>query len=44
MTSADLILRRLDEIERKLGRMMEEATDPNSHRLFGTPGESSKPW
>ena len=44
MTSADslsLILRRLDEIERKLDRMMEELRPP-SHRLFGTPGQSSK--
>ena len=44
MTSADsisLILRRLDEIERKLDRIMEE---PGSygHRLFGTQGQSSK--
>ena len=36
-----LILRRLDEIERKLDRIMEE---PGSygHRLFGTQGQSSK--
>ena len=44
MTSADsisLILRRLDEIERKLDRIMEE---PGSygHRLFGTQGQSFK--
>ena len=44
MTSADsisLILRRLDEIERKLDRIMEE---PGSygHRLFGTQGQFSK--
>ena len=44
MTSADslsLILRRLDEIERKLDRMMEELR-PHCHRLFGTQGQSSK--
>jgi hypothetical protein len=43
MTSADslsLILRRLDEIERKLDRMMEELR--HCHRLFGTQGQSSK--
>ena len=44
MTPADslsLILRRLDEIERKLthhGRV----TDPNSHRLFSRQGQLSK--
>jgi hypothetical protein len=44
MTSADsisLILRRLDEIERKLDRIMEEPGS-YSHRLFGTQGQSSK--
>ena len=43
MTSADslsLILRRLDEIERKLDRMMEELRTPASIG-FGTPGQSS---
>jgi hypothetical protein len=45
MTSDDrlsLILRRLDEIERKLDHMLDEPTDPHGHRLFGTPGQSSK--
>ena len=45
MTSANslsLILRRLDEIERKLDRMMEELRTPHCHRLFGTQGQSSE--
>ena len=44
MTSDDslsLILRRLDEIERKLDCIMEELR-PQCHRLFSTPGQSSK--
>ena len=45
MTSDDslsLILRRLDEIERKIDHVLGRATDPNGHRLFGTQGQSSK--
>ena len=47
MTSDDslsLILRRLDEIERKLDHVLEELRTPHArcHRLFGTPGQSSK--
>jgi hypothetical protein len=45
MTSADslsLILRRLDEIERKLDRMMEGLRTPHCHRLFGTAWQFSK--
>jgi hypothetical protein len=37
MTSDDslsLILRRLDEIERKLNEVLEELRAPNCHRLF----------
>jgi hypothetical protein len=44
MTSADslsLILRRLDEIERKLDRILEELRT-HGHWLFGAPGQSSK--
>jgi hypothetical protein len=43
MTSDDrlsLILRRLDEIERKLDRMLGRATKPHGHRLFAAPGQS----
>jgi len=40
--SLSLILRRLDEIERKLDRMLEGATDAHRHRLFGAPGQSPK--
>src|SRR5262245_63998120 len=40
--SLSLILRRLDEIERKLDRIMEELRDPHGHRLFGTSWQSSK--
>jgi hypothetical protein len=36
------ILRRLDEIERKLDRMLEELRMPTAIRLFGAPGQSSK--
>jgi hypothetical protein len=39
--SLSLILRRLDEIERKLDRMM-GATGSHCHRLFGTAWQSSK--
>jgi hypothetical protein len=45
MTSSDsllLLLRRLDQIERKLDCMLEELQTPHCHRLFGTPGQSSK--
>jgi hypothetical protein len=45
MTSDDrllLILRRLDEMERKLDRILDELQTPHGHRLFGTPGQSSK--
>ena len=45
MTSDDrlsLILRRLDEIERKLDQVLEELRTPHGHRLFGTPGQLSK--
>jgi hypothetical protein len=46
MTSADslsLILCRLDEVESKLDRMLEELRDPPSaYRLFRAPGQSSK--
>ena len=44
MTSADslsLILRRLDEIERKLDRINGRATDPHCHRLFCAAWQSS---
>jgi len=42
--SLSLILRRLDEIERKLDHVLEELRTPHArcHRLFGTPGQSSK--
>ena len=36
-----LILRRLDEIERKLDQMLEELRAPTAHRLFGTAWQSS---
>ena len=38
--SLSLILRRLDEIERKLDHMLEELRTLNTprHRLFGAPG------
>src|SRR5262245_25766014 len=45
MTSDDslsLILRRLDEIERKLDRMMEELETRTAIGLFGSQGQSSK--
>jgi hypothetical protein len=32
-----LILRRLDEIERKLDRMLEELRTPHGHWLFSSP-------
>jgi hypothetical protein len=38
--SLSLILRRLDEIERKLDHVLEELTDPHCHRLFGAPWQS----
>jgi hypothetical protein len=37
-----LILRRLDEIKAQARPHSGLATDPHSHRLFGTPGQSSK--
>ena len=40
--SLSLILRRLDEIERKLDRMLEELRTPHGHRLFRAPRQSSK--
>jgi hypothetical protein len=45
MTSDDslsLILRRLDEIQSKLDRVLEELRTPAAHRLFGAPWQSSK--
>jgi hypothetical protein len=40
--SLSLILRRLDEIERKLDCMMGRATGSYCHRLFSRQGQSSK--
>jgi len=40
MTSADSlseILRRLDEVERKLDLILEELRTPTAHRIFGAP-------
>jgi len=45
MTSANsltLILRRLDEVESKARPGAARAADPDGHRLFGAPGQSSK--
>ena len=40
--SLSLILRRLDEIERKIDRIVEELPDAHRHRLFGAPRQSPK--
>ena len=42
--SLSLILRRLDEIERKLDHVLEELRTPHArcHRLFSAPEQSSK--
>ena len=40
--SLSLILRRLDEVERKLDDVLEELRTPRRHRLFGAPGQSPK--
>ena len=40
--SLSLILRRLDEFERKLDRILGRATDAHGHWLFSSSGKSSE--